>query len=333
MNFSEIFIKRPVMTLLLMVALVAGGVFGYAQLPVSELPSVDFPTVVVNGSLPGADPETMASSVAAPLETQFSLIPGLDSMNSTNVLGSTQITLQFRLDRNIDAAAQDVQAALAAAVRQLPPTMPAPPTLRKVNPAENTILQLTASSPTLPLSAVDEYAETIVMRTISVIDGVANVEIYGQAKPAVRIQVDPTALAARGISIDQVAAAVRSANVNLATGQLDGPSRAAIVQTQGQLLKADHYKPQIIAYKDGAPVRIGDVANVVDGVENPRLSGIYNGEPGITLGINRQPGANTIAVVDAIKKALPAIRAQLPPSIKLDITLDRSASIRGSVND
>ena len=321
------------MTLLLMVALVAGGVFGYASLPVSELPSVDFPTVVVNASLPGADPETMASSVATPLETQFTLIPGLDSMNSTNVLGSTQITLQFRLDRNIDAAAQDVQAALAAAVRQLPPTMPAPPTLRKVNPAENTILQLTASSPTLPLSTVDEYAETIVMRTISVIDGVANVEIYGQAKPAVRIQVDPTALAVRGISIDQVANAVRSANVNLATGQLDGPSRAAIVQTEGQLLKADQYKPQIIAYKDGAPVRIGDVANVVDGVENPRLSGIYNGEPGITLGINRQPGANTIAVVDAIKKALPAIRTQLPPSVKLDITLDRSASIRGAVND
>jgi len=333
MNFSQVFIVRPVMTLLLMVALVAGGVFGYASLPVSELPSVDFPTVVVNASLPGADPETMASSVATPLETQFTLIPGLDSMNSTNVLGSTQITLQFRLDRNIDAAAQDVQAALAAAVRQLPPTMPAPPTLRKVNPAENTILQLTASSPTLPLSTVDEYAETIVMRTISVIDGVANVEIYGQAKPAVRIQVDPTALAVRGISIDQVANAVRSANVNLATGQLDGPSRAAIVQTEGQLLKADQYKPQIIAYKDGAPVRIGDVANVVDGVENPRLSGIYNGEPGITLGINRQPGANTIAVVDAIKKALPAIRTQLPPSVKLDITLDRSASIRGAVND
>jgi HAE1 family hydrophobic/amphiphilic exporter-1 len=333
MNVSEIFIRRPVMTLLLMVALIAGGIFGYASLPVSELPSVDFPTVVVNASLPGADPETMASSVATPLETQFTLIPGLDSMNSTNVLGSTQITLQFRLDRNIDAAAQDVQAALASAVRQLPPTMPAPPTLRKVNPAENTILQLTATSPTLPLSQVDEYAETIVMRTISVIDGVANVEIYGQAKPAVRIQVDPTALAARGISIDQVTAAVRSANVNLATGQLDGPSRAAIVQTQGQLLKADQYKPQIIAYKDGAPVRIGDVANVVDGVENPRLSGIYNGEPGITLGINRQPGANTIAVVDAIKKALPAIRAQLPPSIKLDITLDRSASIRAAVDD
>jgi HAE1 family hydrophobic/amphiphilic exporter-1 len=333
MNVSELFIKRPVMTSLVMAAFLFAGLFGYISLPVNELPNVDFPTIVVSASLPGADAETMASSVATPLEGQFSLIAGLDSMTSTNVLGATQITLQFRLDRNIDGAAQDVQSALAAATRQLPTNLPAPPTMRKVNPAENSIFQLTLSSPTLPLSAVDEYAETIIVRSISSIDGVANVDIFGQAHPAVRIQVDPDALAVRGIGVDQVTSAVRNANVNLATGQLDGPSRAAIVQTQGQLTKAAEYRPQIIAYQNGAPVRIGDVANVIDSVENPRLSGTYNGVPGVTLAVNRQPGANTIAVVNAIKAALPGIRAQLPPSITMNTTLDRSQSIRAAVSD
>jgi hydrophobe/amphiphile efflux-1 (HAE1) family protein len=333
MNISEIFIRRPVMTILVMAAVLVAGLFGYASLPVSELPEVDFPTLVVSGSLPGADAETMAASVATPLETQFTLIPGLDSMSSVNVLGATQITLQFRLDRNIDAAAQDVQAAVAAAARQLPANMPSPPTMRKVNPAENSILQITASSQTLPLSAVDEYVETILVRSISTIDGVANVEIYGQAHPAVRIQVDPNALAARGIGIDEVAAAVRSANVNLATGTLNGPERSAVIQTQGQLTKASDYLSQIIAYRNGAPVRFADVGTVIDSVENQWLSGVYNGRPGVTLGINRQPGANTIAVVDAIKAKLPALRAQIPPSIQLEVTLDRSESIRGAVND
>ena len=333
MNISEIFIKRPIMTILVMAALLIAGLYGYFSLPVNELPNVDFPTIVVNGSLPGADAATMASGVATPLETQFSLIPGLDTMSSTSVLGSTQITLQFRLDRSIDAAAQDVQSALSAASRQLPPSMPTPPTMRKVNPAESSILQITVTSPTLPLSTVDEYAETILVRSISTIDGVANVEIYGQAHPAVRIQVDPNALAARGIGIDQVASAVRTANVNLATGTLDGPSRAAIIQADGQLTNAAAYLPQIIAYHDGAPVRFSDVGKVIDSVENRWLSGQYNGKAGVTLGINRQPGANTIAVVDAIKARLPSIRAQLPPSISLDITLDRSQSIRASVHD
>src|SRR5262245_7067031 len=333
MNFSEVFIRRPVMTILVTVALLFAGLFGYSSLPVNELPNVDFPTIVVNGSLPGADAETMASSVATPLEGQFSLIAGLDTMSSTNVLGATQITLQFRLDRNIDAAAQDVQSALAAAARQLPANMPTPPTMRKVNPAENSIFQVTVSSTTLPLATVDEYAETIIVRSISSIDGVANVEIYGQAHPAVRIQLDPDALAIRGIGVDQVAGAVRNANVNLATGQLDGPSRAAIIQAQGQLTRAAEYRPQIIAYQNGAPVRIGDVANVIDSVENPRLSGMYNGVPGVTIAVNRQPGANTIAVVDAIKAALPGIRAQLPPTIAMSVTLDRSQSIRAAVGD
>jgi len=333
MNISEIFIKRPIMTLLVMSALLFAGLFSYFSLPVNELPNVDFPTIVVNASLPGADAGTMASGVATPLEAQFSLIPGVDSMSSTSVLGSTQITLQFRLDRSIDAAAQDVQSALSAATRQLPPTMPTPPTMRKVNPAENSILQITVTSPTLPLSVVDEYAETIIVRSISTIDGVANVEIYGQAHPAVRIQVDPNALAVRGIGIDQVATAVRNANVNLATGTLDGPSRAAIIQADGQLVNAADYMRQIIAYRDGAPVRFSEVGRVIDSVENRWLSGMYNGKAGVTLAINRQPGANTIAVVDAIKDKLTSIRAQLPPSISLDVTLDRSESIRASVHD
>jgi HAE1 family hydrophobic/amphiphilic exporter-1 len=333
MNVSEIFIKRPVMTSLVMAAFLFAGLFGYFSLPVNELPNVDFPTIVVSASLPGADAETMASTVATPLETQFSLIAGLDTMSSTNVLGATQITLQFRLDRNIDAAAQDVQSAMAAAARQLPLNLPAPPTMRKVNPAESSIFQITITSPSLPLSTVDEYAETIIVRSISSIDGVANVDIFGQAHPAVRIQLDPDALAVRGIGVDQVAAAVRNANVNLATGQLDGPSRSAIIQTQGQLTKAADYRPQIIAYQQGAPVRIGDVANVIDSVENTRLSGTYNAQAGVTLAVNRQPGANTIAVVNAIKAALPGIRAQLPPSINMDVTLDRSQTIRAAVND
>ena len=205
MNVSELFIKRPVMTSLVMAAFLFAGLFGYFALPVNELPNVDFPTIVVNASLPGADAETMASTVATPLETQFSLIAGLDTMSSTNVLGATQITLQFRLDRNIDAAAQDVQSAMAAAARQLPLNLPAPPTMRKVNPAESSIFQITVTSPSLPLSAVDEYAETIIVRSISSIDGVANVDIFGQAHPAVRIQLDPDALAVRGIGVDQVA--------------------------------------------------------------------------------------------------------------------------------
>ncbi len=333
MNVSEVFIKRPVMTMLVMAAIMVTGLFGYFSLPVNELPNVDFPTIVVTGSLPGADPGTMSSGVATPLEAQFSLIPGLDSMSSTSVLGSTQITLQFRLDRNIDGAAQDVQSALAAAGRQLPPTMPTPPTMRKVNPAESSILQLTVSSPTLPLSTVDEYAETIIVRSISTIDGVANVEIYGQAHPAIRVQVDPNELAVRGIGIDEVATAVKNANVNLATGTLDGPARSAVIETEGQLMKAADYLKQIIAYRNGAPVRFADVGTVVDGVENRWLSGQYNGKSSVTLGINRQPGANTIAVVDAIKDRLDSIRAQLPPSIAVAITLDRSTSIRASVHD
>ena len=321
------------MTILVMAAILFAGLFGYALLPVSALPNIDFPTIVVNASLPGADADTMASAVATPLENQFSLIPGLDTMSSQSGQGSTQITLQFRLDRNIDAAAQDVQSAISASSHALPSNIPSPPTMRKVNPAEISVLLLSATSPTMPLSVLDGYMETIVIRRLSTIDGVANVDIFGEQRPAVRIQVDPTALATRGIGIDQVATAIRNANVNEATGQLNGPTRSAVIHTTGQLTNAAAYLPQIIAYQNGAPVRLGDVATVIDGVENPRLSASYNGTPSITLGVNRQPGANTLAVVNAVKAALPGVRSELPPSVTLQIREDRSISISDSVAD
>src|SRR5882672_1942516 len=333
MNISAIFIKRPVMATLLMAAFLLAGFYGYSTLPVSELPNVDFPTIDVQANLPGADAETMASSVATPLEKQFSLISGVDSMSSTSGQGTTRITLQFRLDRNIDAAAQDVQSALSAAARQLPRDMPSPPSMRKSNPAEEGIFYLSVSSDTLPLSVVDEYVENLLIGKLSAIDGVAQAEVFGQARPAVRIQVDPDALAARGIGIDEVATAIRNANVNLATGQLDGDTRSAVIHTEGQLNKAAEYRQQIISYRDNAPVRFADVANVIDSVENPRNFGTWNGVPSVTLELHRQPGANTIAVVDAVKEVLPGLIAQLPPSIKVQTYMDRSNSIRNSVND
>ena len=333
MHISAIFIKRPVMTTLLMAAFVLAGVYGYTSLPVSELPNVDFPTIDVNAGLPGADAETMSSAVATPLEKQFSLIAGVDSMTSTSGQGNTRITLQFRLDRNIDAAFQDVQAAVSAAARQLPRDMPSPPSIRKVNPAEEAIFYLSVSSDTLPLSVVDEYVENLLIGKLSSIDGVAQAEIFGQARPAVRVQVDPDALATRGIGIDEVAAAIRNVSVNMATGSLDGRTRSAVIHAEGQLNKADDYRNQIISYRDNAPVRFSDVANVIDGVENPRSYGTFQGQPAITVAINRQPGANTIAVVDAIKAALPQLISQLPPSLKVQTYMDRSNTIRNSVND
>jgi multidrug efflux pump subunit AcrB len=333
MNISAAFIRRPVMATLLMAAFMLAGIYGYVALPVSELPNVDSPTIDVTAQLPGADAETMSSSVATPLEKQFSLISGLDSMTSTSGQGNTRITLQFRLDRNIDAAAQDVQAAIAAATRQLPRDMPNPPSMRKSNPADEAVFYLSASSETLPLSVVDQYVENILIGKLSSIDGVAQAEIYGQARPAVRIQVDPDALAVRGIGIDELANAIRNTSVNLATGSLDGRTRSAVIHTDGQLRQASEYRQQIITYREGAPVRFADVANVIDNVENPKLFGSWKGRPSITIGIRRQPGANTISVVDAIKAALPDLITQLPPSIKIETYLDRSNSIRRSVED
>ncbi|MBU6298583.1 MAG: efflux RND transporter permease subunit [Alphaproteobacteria bacterium] len=321
------------MTTLVMSALLIFGAFGYATLPVSELPSVDFPTIVVSANLPGADPETMASAVATPIEGQLSTIAGIDSMTSSSSLGSTQITIQFKLDRNIDAASQDVQQAISSVLRKLPPQMTTPPTLRKVNPADSPILFLAMSSPTLPLSRVDYYAETLLARQLSTLDGVAQVNVYGSQKYAVRIQPDPAALAARQIGINQLANAVDAANVNIATGTLNGPTRANVIHANGQLTDAAQFARQVIAYRNGAPVRLKDVATVLDSVENIRTASWFNGHRAIVLAVQRQPGSNTIEVVKEIKQVLPHFMAQLPASMRLDIVHDRSDSIRASVAD
>src|SRR5215469_1935442 len=259
MNIAAPFIRRPIMTTLVMAAILLFGVIGYRALAVSDLPNVDFPTIQVNAQLPGASPETIASSVATPLERQFTTIPGLDSMTSTSVRGSTSVTLQFSLERNLDAAAQDVQSAIAGALRRLPPGMPTPPTFRKVNPADMPILQLALSSPTLPLSVVDDFAETMISQRISMINGVAQVNVYGAQKYAVRAQLDPALLAARGIGIDEVESALQRHNVNMPTGTLWGPRQAFTVQATGQLLNAAEYRPLVVAYRNGSPVRLGDL--------------------------------------------------------------------------
>jgi len=333
MNISAIFIERPVMTTLLMAALVIFGLFGYATLPVSELPNVDFPTIVVSANLPGADPQTMASAVATPLESQFSNIAGIDSMTSSSTQGSTSISIQFKLDRNLDGAAQDVQSAISAASRKLPPNMPNPPTMRKVNPADTPIMFMGMRSDTLPLSKVDEYAETLLARQLSTLDGVAQVNVYGAQKFAVRIQADPAALAARQIGIDQLANAIASSNVNVATGTLNGPTRQSVIHANGQLLNAHDFAPQIVAYRNGAPVRFQDVARVEDSVENNRAANWYRDDRAIGLSVQRQPGSNTIELVDQIKRILPTFLQQLPASVHLDIIYDRSQTIRDSVFD
>ena len=333
MNITEIFIRRPVMTTLVMMGIVLFGVTGYRSLPVSDLPNVDFPTIQVNAGLPGASPETMAASVATPLERQFSTIPGLDSMTSSSSRGSTSITLQFILDRELDGAALDVNAAIAAAVRRLPPNMPSQPTFRKVNPADMPILNMVISSPVLPLSVVDDYAETMISQRISMIDGVAQVGVYGAQKFAVRAQVDPNIMAARGIGIDEVEQALRRHNVNLPTGTLWGDRRAYTVQATGQLVNAAQFRPLIVCYRRGAPVRLGELGEVIDSVENDKVGSWYRGRRSINLMVQRQPGTNTVEVVDRIKELLPGFRAQMPQSIDLEILYDRAQSIRESVND
>jgi HAE1 family hydrophobic/amphiphilic exporter-1 len=333
LNISREFIERPVMTVLLMAALIIFGVFGYLALPVSELPNVDFPTINVQANLAGADPETMASAVATPLESAFSAIPGVDTMTSTSSQGRTSITLQFRLDRNIDAAAQDVQTAISGALRRLPRAMQTPPSFRKNDPSAQPIFFITLSSSSLPISKVDEYARTVLANQLSTLDGVASVNIMGAAKYAVRIQADPSALAARQLSIQDLADAANSTNTNQASGTLNGPAQTAVIHAQGQLRDAAAFRRQVIAYRNGAPVKFGDVANVVDSVENVRSLDWYNDQRAITVAIQRQPGSNTMAVVDHIKKMLPQFQAQLPASIKMQVFYDRSQSIRAAVTD
>jgi hydrophobic/amphiphilic exporter-1 (mainly G- bacteria), HAE1 family len=333
MNISELFIRRPVTTTLVMASILIFGVMGYRMLPVSDLPNVDFPTIQVAASLPGASPETMASSVATPLERQFTTIAGLDNMNSTSVQGSTSITLQFNLSRNLDGAAQDVQSAIAASAKQLPPNMPSPPTYQKVNPADQPVLYLTLTSETLPLSQLDEYGETMMAQRISTVSGVAQVQVYGPQKYAVRVQLDPRQLASRGIGIDEVNAAVQKANVNLPTGVLFGPMTAFTVQASGQLTEAAAYRPVIVAYRDGSPVRLADLGRVIDGVENDKTAAWYNKERSISLAIFKQPGTNTVEVAGAVRSLLPTFQKQLPAAASLHILYDRSVSIRASVND
>ena len=333
MNIAELFVRRPVMTGLVMLGILLFGILSYQQLPVNDLPNVDFPTIQVTASLPGATAETMASSVATPLERQFSTIASLDSITSSSAQGTTQITLQFALERNIDAAAQDVQAAITQTQKQLPPEMTTPPSYRKVNPADQPILYLALISSTLPISQVNEYAETLLAQRISTIPGVAQVQVNGSQKYAVRIQLDPNALAARSIGIDEVQQAIGQHNVNLPTGTLNGLHRAYAVEASGQINNAAGFRPLIVAYRNGAPVRLGDLGRVVDSVQGDKLAAWYNDERGIILSVLRQPGTNTIAVVDAIKKLLPVLHGQMPVGVDLKILYDRSESIRESVND
>jgi hydrophobic/amphiphilic exporter-1 (mainly G- bacteria), HAE1 family len=330
---TDLFIKRPVLTTLFMAALLLAGVMGFRLLPVSDLPNVDFPTIQVQAALPGANPETMASAVATPLERQFTTIAGIDSMTSSSALGLTSITIQFTLDRNIDAAAQDVQAAITKTLPLLPPGMPTPPTYQKVNPADQPVLYLSLSSPTLPLYTVDEYAQTWLGQRISTISGVAQVQVFGSQKYAVRVQVDPRSLAARGIGIDEVEQAIARGNVNLPTGTLYGNQQAYTIQASGQLKDAGAYRPLIVAYRNGSPVRLQELGRVIDSVQTDKVASWYNDERAVILAIQRQPGTNTVEVVDAIRKLLPTFRLQLPASVNLNVLYDRSVAIRESVHD
>ena len=339
MNIPATFIKRPVATVLLMMGILLFGIAGYRSLPVSDLPNVDYPTINVGASLPGANPDTMAAAVALPLEKQFSSIAGLDSMVSSNRVGATSIVLQFSLDRNLDGAAQDVQAAISQAAKQLPPNMPAPPSYSRFNPADQPVMNIALTSATMPLSAVDEYAETLISPSISTVNGVAVVQIYGQFKYSPHIQLDPHALATRQIGIDEVQTALSNGNVNLPTGTLWGPQRAPTVQTNGQLYSAADFANLIVAYRNGAPVRLADVGRVVAGVQNDKNLNFYydanspHGIVAIQLAIFKQPGTNAVQVVDGIKAMLPRLKAALPPSVNMYSLFDRSITIRNSVND
>jgi len=321
------------MTTLVMAAILLFGIFGFRLLPVSDLPSVDFPTIQISANLPGASPSTMASAVATPLEKQLSTIAGVDSMTSVSAQGLSQITIQFSLDRDIDSAAQDVQAAITKASRQLPPEMPTPPTYNKVNPADSPVLFLALSSATLPLSQVDDYAENLLAQRISMVNGVAQVGLFGPQQFAVRVQVDPNKLAAYNLGIDQVEQAVAAANVNQPLGTLYGTHQAFTIQANGQLKNAAAFRPLIVAYRNGNPVRLQEVANVIDSVQNNKVAAWFKGTRGIVLTVQRQPGVNTVAVVDEIKKQLPKLRAAIPAAVNIDVLFDRSETIRKSVAD
>ncbi|MCG6958166.1 MAG: efflux RND transporter permease subunit [Gemmatimonadetes bacterium] len=332
MNISGLFIRRPVMTTLVMIAILMFGIFAYRLLPVSDLPTVDYPTLSVSASLPGANPETMAAAVATPLERQFATIPGLDNMTSRSSLGSTNITLQFALSRNIDAAAQDVQSAVSQAMRQLPQDIRAP-SIRKSNPTASPILFYALTTESMPLSELDHYAETVLAQHISTVDGVAEVSVFGAQKYAVRVQLDPGSLAQRGIGIDEVASAISSGNVNLPSGVLWGPDRAYTVQASGQLHDAAAFRRLAVTYRNGAPVHLGDLGKVMDDVQNNRSASWFNGKPSVILAIQRQPGTNTVAVARGVRAQVDRLRSQIPAGVNIQILYDRSASIQASVSD
>jgi hydrophobic/amphiphilic exporter-1 (mainly G- bacteria), HAE1 family len=331
-NISGLFIRRPVATTLVMLGILMFGLMAYRLLPVSDLPNVDFPTISVSAGLPGASPQTMAAAVATPLEKQFSTIAGLDAMTSSSTLGGSNITLQFSLSRNIDAAAQDVQAAISKTLRQLPPGIQ-PPSYNKSNPADQPILYLALTSATLPLSQLDEYAETFLAQRLSTVSGVAQVQVFGSAKYAVRIQVDPKALAARGIGLDEVTAAVSAGNPNLPTGTLWGPQRAYTVLADGSISSAPEFRKLAVTYQNGAPVRLQDVAQVLDDVQDSRNASWYDGKRAVILAIQRQPGTNTVQVADGVKATVASLASLLPASVEVNTLYDRSVSIRQSVND
>ncbi len=332
MNFSELFIRRPVTTVLVMAGILFFGITSYRRLPVSDLPTVDYPTITVSASLPGASPETMASAVATPLEKQFSTIAGIDNMTSTSSLGASSITIQFTLDRNIDAAAQDVQAMIAKTLKNLPPGI-LPPSYQKVNPADQPIVFYGFTSSLMPISQLDKYAETFMAQRISMIAGVAQVNVYGSAKYAVRAQLDPNALASRQIGIDEVADAIGNQNANLPTGVLYGPSKAYTVEANGQLNDAAAFRKMIVTYRNGAPIHLGDLGQVLDDIQNNKSIAWFSGTRGVILAIQRQPGTNTVAVADAVKATMNQLQKQIPASVNMVLMYDRSATIRDSVAD
>src|SRR3954467_4148604 len=332
MNFTTLFTKRPVMTTLVMIGILVFGIVAYRQLPVSDLPNVDFPTVTVSATLPGTSPQTMAATVATPLEKQFSTIAGIDNMTSTSSLGQTQIVIQFALDRNIDAAAQDVQAAIAQTSRQLPQGI-IPPSYQKTNPADAPILTLALTSAEVPLSTLDEFGETTLAQRLSMVGGVAQVLVYGAQKYAVRIQLDPSQLATRGIALEDVANAVTNQNVNMPTGVLWGPKTALTVQATGQLDNAGAFRDVIVAYRNGAPVHLSELGRITDDVQNNKTASWYDGARSIVLAIQRQPGTNTVDVANRVKAALAKLETEIPPSVKVSTLYDRSATIEASVKD
>src|SRR5882757_2557776 len=333
MNLSSPFIARPVATSLLMVGLLLVGLAAYPLLPVASLPNVNYPTIQVTAQLPGADPQTMASSVATPLEQQFSQIPGLTQLSSASALGFVQLTLQFDLSRDVDSAATDVLAAINAASPFLPQNIPYPPTIRKVNPAETPVMLIALTSDSLPLTTIDAYAENILLPKISQIPGVGLVGIGGQQKPAIRIQVNPQALAARGIGLEDVRNVIAGANVDLPKGTLNSPRVTYTLNTNDQLLKPDAYEALIIAYRNGSPVRIRDIGKVIEASENNLLAGWYNQQRSVILAVQRVPGANVIDTVDRIKALLPQLQASIPPAIKVSVAADRTTTIRAAVAD